>query len=134
MKSMKRVNALNIVLLFWLLSPVIVAQTRQLNLAAADKENKISLIDIIGNWYSVDSSASKISFIKISSYFVDIDGIKHGVGNYSFRVYGDSISAKGTAANWPPYDCTIRLLNSKSLEIEFYTFLSTRTTKIIYRR
>lgn len=110
------------------------AQTSGYDLTAANKDYKISLTDIMGNWYTVDSPVSKISFININNYFVDIDGIKHGVGNYSFRIYGDSISVNGTAANWPPYDCKLRLLNSKHLEIEFYQFLSTMTTKIIYRR
>ena len=131
---MNRMNKLNIVLLFLFLRPAIEAQTRGYDITTANKDNKISLTDIIGNWYNVDSSASKISFIKINNYFVDIDGIKHGVGNYSFKVYGDSISVNGTAVNWPPYDCTLRLLNSKDLEIEFYKFSSTKTTKIIYRR
>lgn len=99
-----------------------------------NKDVKIRLTDIIGNWYSTDSYVSKINFINTNNYFVEIDGIKHGVGNYSFRIYGDSISVNGTAANWPPYDCTLRLLNNKELEIEFYQFLSTETTKIIYRR
>ena len=127
-------NKLSIVLLFLFIRLGIVAQTTDFNITTAKKDDKISLSDIIGNWYTVDSSASKICFVKINNYSVDIDGIKHGVGNYNFRIYGDSISVNGTAVNWPPYDCTLKLLNSKNLEIEFYTFLSTKTTKIIYRR
>lgn len=101
---------------------------------AKDKDVKISLTDIIGDWYTDDSLAYKISFININNYFVDIDGIRHGAGNYSFRIYGDSISVNGTAPNWPPYDCTLKLLNKKCLEIEFYQFFSTETTKVIYRQ
>jgi hypothetical protein len=112
-----------------------VAQTMGYDVIATNKDIKISLTDIIGNWYTTDSSASKISFININNYFVDIEGINHGVGgNYSFRVYGDSISVIGTAPNWPPYNCSLRLLKNNHLEIEFYQFLSKVTTKIIYRR
>jgi hypothetical protein len=131
---MKILNKLGIILIFMVISFATLAQTSGYDITAANKDFRISLTDIIGNWYTVDSPVSKISFININNYFVDIDGIKHGVGNYSFRIYGDSISVTGTAANWPPYDCKLRLLNNKHLEIEFYQFLSTMTTKIIYKR
>ena len=111
------------------------AQTMGYDAIATNKDIKISLTDLIGNWYTTDSSASMISFINISNYFVDIEGFNHRVGgNYSFRVYGDSMTVNGTAPNWPPYNCSLRLLNNNHLEIEFYQFLSTVTTKIIYRR
>lgn len=112
----------------------LLAQTKGYSIKAANKSNKISLTDIIGNWYTVDSSASKISFINSNNYFVEIAGIKHGVGNYGFRVYGDSVSVNGTSPNWPPYDCRLRLINSTHLEIEFYQFFYTEPTKVNYRR
>ena len=128
-------NKLCIISFFLIVRITAVAQTMGYDVIATNKDIKISLSDIIGNWYSTDSSASKISFINISNYFVDIEGINHGVGgNYSFRVYGDSMSVNGTAPNWPPYNCSLRLLKNNHLEIEFYLFLSTVTTKIIYRR
>jgi hypothetical protein len=127
-------NKLIYILFFMFIRLPLAGQTRGYDITTANKGNRISLTEIIGNWYAVDSFGSKISFVNINNYFVDIEGIKHGVGNYSFRIYGDSISVNGTAANWPPYDCTLRLLNNKNLEIEFYQFLSTETTKIIYRR
>jgi hypothetical protein len=112
----------------------VVAQTKGYDIIEANKDFKISLTDILGNWHSVDSSSTEISFVNINDYFVDIVGIKHGVGNYSFRVYEDSISVNGTAANWPPYNCSLKLLDGTHLEIEFYQFLSTSTTKTIYQR
>lgn len=113
----------------------LVAQTGGHDRTATNKANKILLTDIIGNWNSVDSPGHKISFINLNNYIVEINGIKHGVGNYSFIIAGDSISVNGTAANWPPYDCTLRLFNNnKHLEIEFYKFLSTASSKIIYKR
>lgn len=99
-----------------------------------NKAVKIKLTDVLGDWHTADSLANKISFMNINQHFVDIKGINHGVGNYSFRIYGDSMSVNGTAPNWPPYDCTLKLLNNKHLEVEFYQFFSTETTKVTYRR
>jgi hypothetical protein len=131
---MKSMNKLYILLFFVFLRLPVAAQTRGFEIIEINKDDKISLTDIIGNWFTIDSSASKISLIKINDYFVDIDGIKHGAGNYSFRVFGDSISVNGSAPNWPPYNCTLKILKGKYLEIEFYQFLSNQTTKVIYRR
>jgi len=51
------------------------------------------------------------------------------------QLRSEDASQNGTAANWPPYDCTLRLLNNKeNLEIEFYQFFYKETTKIIYKR
>lgn len=127
-------NKLGIIKFFIFISLAVTAQTSGHEIKETNKDIKIALTEIIGDWYSADSSASKITFININNYFVDIQGIKHGVGNYSFRVYGDSISVNGTAPNWPPYDCTLRLLSNKFLEIEFYQFLSAGTNKVNYIR
>lgn len=88
---------------------------------------------IVGDWCSHDSSLVKISFVEINNDLVNIEGIKHGVGNYMFQLTGDSISVNGTAANWPPYDCTLSLINSRELEISFYQRFHT-ATKVIYKR
>lgn len=97
--------------------------------------SKIALSDILGDWYPIDSSAApQITFRQIEISLVEIDGIKHGVGNYSFWTEKDSISINGIAMNWPPYDCTLRLLNKNLLEIEFYQFFYTTSSKIIYKR
>jgi hypothetical protein len=122
------------ILIFMFMSYSVGAQTSINNLKEANKDFKILLTDIIGNWYAVDSTRSKISFVNLNNVIVEIDGLNEGVGNYSFLVDGDSMSVNGTAANWPPYNCTLRLLNSKHLEIEFYQFFSKETSKIIYRR
>lgn len=131
---MKIMNTLYLLLFFVFLRLTVAPQTRGSEIIEINQDEKISLTDIIGNWFTIDSSASKISMININNYFVEIDGIKHGVGNYSFRIYGDSISVNGSAPNWPPYNCTLKILKGNYLEIEFYQFLSNETTKVIYRR
>jgi hypothetical protein len=131
---MRKIRRLGFILIFMIISLALLAQTRVYDLKDENKDHKISLSEIIGNWYSVDSPRYKISFTNLNNYIVEINGIKHGVGNYSFIVRDDSISVNGTAANWPPYDCTLRLINRKLLEIEFYYIFSKETTKIIYKR
>jgi hypothetical protein len=110
------------------------AQTTPHQTPTPNTHQKISTNAIIGNWYSTDSNAYKISFIQTNNHFVEIDGIRHGVSNYLFTVDGDSMSVKGTASNWPPYDCNLKLLNAKLLEIEFYYLFSTAATKVTYKR
>lgn len=111
-----------------------IAQTNGLSIKDENKNLKIAVNDILGNWYATDSSQSKICFAYDNKYFVYIDGIKHGVGNYMFNIAHDSISVNGMAANWPPYDCTLKMINKNLLQIEFYQFYSKGTTKIIYKR
>lgn len=117
-----------------MLISTVVAQTA----TSVDQENqndeKIALTDIIGDWYAIDSSGSKIRMVNVNNLFVDLEGIRHGVGNYSFKICGDSISVNGLAINWPPYDCRLRLLEDHFLEIEFYQFFYTTSTKVIYKR
>lgn len=110
------------------------AQTSGLGIKDANKNLKIAVNDIVGNWCTDDSAQSMICFINDNSYFVHIDGIQHGVGKYYFNIAKDSISVNGTAANWPPYDCTITMINTNLLQIEFYQFFSKETTKVIYKR
>lgn len=110
------------------------AQTRVYDIKVANKNLKIAVSDIVGNWCTDDSAQSMICFINDNSYFVHIDGIQHGVGKYYFNIAKDSISVNGTAANWPPYDCTITMLNTNLLQIEFYQFFSKETTKVFYKR
>ncbi|MFM7233045.1 MAG: hypothetical protein ACKOZM_00550 [Flavobacteriales bacterium] len=112
----------------------VTAQKKGHEIIAANKDFKISMHELLGDWFKADSSAHKIQFTAISEYFVDMHGITHGVGNYSFRVYGDSISVNGSAPNCPPYNCALRLISKDLLEIEFYQFLSTETTKVAYKR
>jgi hypothetical protein len=98
------------------------------------EQTRIAVDDIIGDWYSTDSTAMKITFNNINDVFVEIDGIQHGVGKYIFSIVEDSISVNGTAANWPPYNCTLKLVNPQFLEINFYYFLSEGTTKTSFNR
>lgn len=123
-----------LVLLFMFIKITGDAQSNIYEISEINKDVKISLTDIIGHWYSTDSNVSEICFKNINNHYVEIEGIKHGVGNYYFKIYGDSILIKGTAPNWPPYDCTLRILKTNLLEIEFSQFYSTNTTKVIYRR
>jgi len=124
-----------ITIAIFLLAQIAGGQTTEYEIKQINTEAKISLNSIIGNWYTADANASRIRFIKINDYFVDIDGIHHGAGgNYSFRLDGDSVSVNGSAPNWPPYDCTLRLINDSLLEIEFYTLLSPSSTKNLYKR
>ncbi|MFM1932317.1 MAG: hypothetical protein RL226_1620 [Bacteroidota bacterium] len=119
---------------FLIVMNVTAAQTSSYDIQEKNRDVKVSLSDILGNWQTADSAALAISFVKVNDYYVDIHGINHGAGNYLFRVYGDSISVNGTAPNWPPYDCTLRLLKRNHLEIEFHQFNSNSTTRVVYRR
>jgi hypothetical protein len=58
-------------------------QTRGYDITTANKGNRISLTEIIGNWYAVDSFGSKISFVNINNYFVDIEGNRVTQGNFT---------------------------------------------------
>jgi hypothetical protein len=98
------------------------------------EQTRIAVNDIIGDWYSTDSTEMKITFNNINDVFVEIDGIQHGVGKYIFSIVEDSIAVNGTAANWPPYHCTLKLVNPQFLEIGFYYFNSEGTTKTSFSR
>jgi len=110
------------------------AQVSVHDLREANKQTKIAIKDIIGDWYAGDSLKTKIRFVTIGNYYVSIEGIKHGVGDYGFIIDKDSLSVNGTAPNWPPYDCTLRLLSKNTLEIKFYQFFSTDAYPILYKR
>lgn len=132
---MRNISCFGLILFYLLISLALMAQTKSSIIKETNKDKKISLSDIIGNWYSVDSFRHRIRFVNLNDNMVEIKGLKHGVGNYLFMVYGDSISVHGTAANWPPYDCTLRLVSSKeNLEIVFYHFSDQETTRVIYKR
>lgn len=96
--------------------------------------SKIALTDVLGDWYPKDSLHAKIRFHQIGTSLVEIDGIRHGVGNYGFVVEGDSMNVNGLAINWPPYDCRLRLISKNTLQIEFYQFFSSVTYTMIYSR
>lgn len=128
-------NCISIILLLLTLSTNVLCQTGKPIQSEANESTKIALSDILGDWYPIDSLvAPQITFRQMGNSLVVIDGIKHGVGNYSFIVEGDSISVNGIAANWPPYDCTLRLLKTNQLEIGFYQYFYTGSSKFFYKR
>jgi hypothetical protein len=96
--------------------------------------SKIALKDILGDWYPKDSLQAKIRFHQIGTSLVEIDGIRHGVGNYGFVVDGDSMNVNGLAINWPPYDCRLRLISKNTLQIEFYPFFTFGTYSMFFSR
>jgi hypothetical protein len=102
--------------------------------SSIDKLERISVVDIIGDWYSTDSTNTKITFKNVNDAFVEIEGIRHGVGNYSFWIEKGSITVRGSAPNWPPYYCTIKLISPQVLEISFHEFNSTNSTQLTFTR
>jgi hypothetical protein len=110
------------------------AQSEAGSIRHENKSIRMALTDILGDWYLGDSLKTKISFVNEANYFVVMQGIKHGVGAYSFLIKKDSIEVNGSAPNWPPYYCTLRLLNQKKLAIDFYTFIYPGTTSVFCRR
>ncbi len=84
--------------------------------------DKIALHDILGNWYPEDSLYAPIRFVEVQKAFVELIGIKHGVNNYDFSMINDSIRVEGMCINWPPYYCSLHLMNTTSLEISFFDF------------
>lgn len=132
MDMCRSVFMLTLVLLFF--RSDLQAQERTYGLREDSKPVRIPLTGIIGRWYPLDSAATTIRFIQLNEHIVEIEGIEHGVGKYSFNVSRDSLAANGTAANWPPYYCTLRLPDPQHLEIEFYQFHSTESIKAVYKR
>lgn len=100
----------------------------------ATNSSKIALTDILGDWYPKDSLHAKIRFHQIGTSLVEIDGIRHGVGNYGFAADGDSMNVNGLAINWPPYDCRLRLIGKNTLQIDFYQFFTFGTYSMFYSR
>lgn len=96
--------------------------------------SKVELSDVLGDWYPKDSLHAKIHFHQMGTSLVEIDGIRHGVGNYGFVVDGDSINVNGLAINWPPYDCRLRLISKNNLQIEFYQFFTFGKYSMFYSR
>ncbi len=101
----------------------------------ANENKQIALSEIIGNWYATDSIRSKISFVRMGKTIVHIEGKKGGVGGpYSFRVDQNGIFVNGSAANWPPFYCTLFLHDHNILEIKFWNYLGPESTSIVYKR
>jgi hypothetical protein len=98
------------------------------------EKTKVALVDILGDWYSTDSTSSKISFIQRGDGEVYIEGKKDAVNYYSFNLEGDSVFVNGLAANWPPFYCTLYLHADQVLEIRYYQLNDRESNNVIYRR
>jgi hypothetical protein len=131
---MSHIKCAGFILMLLMLNKDAAAQSAADSLRSANKNTKIALADITGDWYAADSLQSKISFNSNGRYDVCIEGIKHGVGKYHFIIDGDSIYVNGTAANWPPYCCTLMLLSNHVLEIKFWQYAYKETRNMLYRR
>ncbi|MBL7765455.1 MAG: hypothetical protein JNJ58_05145 [Chitinophagaceae bacterium] len=131
---MNKIKYYGFILLLSILCHHTNAQTEVNGLRKAHQQTKIALSDILGKWYTGDSVKSEIEFVKLGYGYVQIEGIKHGVGNYGFILDRDSLYVNGTAPNWPPYDCTLYLINQNVLEIKFYQFFDKGTINVTYRR
>jgi hypothetical protein len=131
---MKQLNILIFILVFLAKAEPSIAQTGVNGAKESNKNLKIAVNDIDGNWYPTDSIHATIRFVIANPRYMDMEGIQHGVGNYGFPVNNDSISVNGMAPNWPPYDCTLRLINNKRLEISFSQFFIKESYKVIYKR
>ena len=117
-----------------IISTLFSSQIKSQTIAYSPKAPKILLKSIIGTWAAKDTTLALISFVRLSDNYVQIEGIKHGVGNYGFSVENDSVKANGIAINWPPYYCLLNLENSNLLRIDFYLFHSNAKTSKSYTR
>jgi hypothetical protein len=71
-----------------------------------------------GHWESMDKLRVRIEFIELRSEVV----IKKGDNSYSYTFPKDSLNrvyVSGFIANWPPYDCLLKLVNQDTLELAF---------------
>lgn len=134
--EMCRIKNSIILLVFVAIQNGAIAQSAADSIRKGNVHTKIALTDILGEWYMhhPDSSKSKIHFINEASYHVIIPEIKHGVGEYSFRIEQDSMYVNGYAPNWPPYYCTVNRVDNNTLELLFYTYTNAFTTSVVCRR
>jgi hypothetical protein len=111
-------------------------QNDAMHIREENEYTRIALTDILGEWVweHTDSTRHTLSFVNQADYCVIIPEIKHGVGPYSFLIEQDSMHVNGSAANWPPYYCTVRMVNKQTIELLFYTFLYPGHTTTVCRR
>lgn len=100
----------------------------------ANKNSKIALAELLGDWYTSDSTRSTITFVLNVNLDVSLEGKRDGVNDYRFALYKDSVFVNGLAPNWPPYYCTLFLKSEAVLEVLYYQFLSQTIDRIIYKR
>jgi len=105
------------------------------NVVRKSNENvRIAIDDLIGKWYSSDTISTFIEFVADGDHSVKMEGYKPGVGQYSFLRTNDSIHANGSAPNWPPFDCTITLIDDATIVLKFYQYFSDTTRNVVFRR
>ncbi len=115
------------------LSSSIKAQVNLDSVINANKDKFINVSLLEGEWESLDTFHSKIEF-KVTKYDVHLLPKVH-INPFSFNLKDSStVSAKGMALNWPPYDCVISYISKKKLEIIYYDFMSHHPTLFRYKR
>lgn len=131
---MLRIKILSTLLLLLVANVCLFAQSKVNSLRK--ESGKVALAALLGNWYSNGDSSAKIEFVTESDYYIIIKPKTLGVSNYSFRRYGDSLMLKGTAANWPPYDCTVKFIDKNTIEICYYQFFykESELNTVLYKR
>ena len=129
-----RASKIFTLLLFILFTFSLNAQNSPNEVRKANEKVKIAASEVLGKWYSSDTMNSYIEFVADGDYSIHIEGYRPGVGQYTFVREKDSIRANGTAPNWPPYDCTLHLIDSNTLEIMFYQYFSETTNNQIFNR
>jgi len=94
----------------------IYAQNNLDNVIYANKDKFINVSLLEGEWESLDTFHSNIQF-KVTNYDVNLLPKVHVIP-FSFN-FKDSttVSVKGMALNWPPYDCIISYISEKRLDI-----------------
>ncbi len=129
-------NSRHLILLCCLIFSTLIAHGQIDSIRHHYSKTKITLTDIIGNWswQHSDSSIQRLSFVNYKNQSVSIPEIRHGVGPYTFHIVKDSVEVNGSAANWPPYYCTIKQLNKNSIELLFYNVQFEGITIISCRR
>ena len=132
--KMNPLNSLLFILFLCSVHTVGRAQTNIDSLRTANKNVKIAVSDILGDFYAMDSLNTKISFIADGHGAVYMEGIQPGVGKYNFPQAGDSLYVNGLAVNWPPYYCTLNLMDKHTLEIQFYHFFGNHVQYITFKK
>ena len=99
--------------------------------ANKDKFIKVSLLE--GEWESLDTFHNNIQF-KVTKYDVHLLPKVH-INPFSFNLKDSTtLSAKGMALNWPPYDCVISYISEKRLDIIYYDFMQSPPAIYSYKR
>lgn len=95
---------------------------------SASDTTRIPVESLLGTWIAT-SDSSRIEFKK-DHFTLEIYPIIHA-NPYMFMIdSSNTISPSGFAANWPPYGCELKLLDSVSLEIKWNSVFYPETREI----